>query len=707
MTAPSSPLRERGTFVGDEEQRATELPNIGLEDHFVEIVRSLSIFFVDEITLPSTFEQFRTTAAGNKLRHLVDHLVITCKNQIIISALLTLKWHFSTLNIDDPRINETRAVACEIVAWRFLTQISERDAVDFCLFEIPEPSDDGSTSEESSFTEQSALLPRFRSQDANILERPSSRRSELEAAMNSISRGSSSSRKPLHHHRHSTRTDPTSAFAGLTALEIAVVADCKKFLSQAIIQKIITGIWKGDIMFWGNLDESSEKKPQFYNKLESDLFSRLRVPKYVKIFEFLFFITFLFLYYSLLMERNVYRVTVTETLLYVWFATFAYDEFSEFMGAGTMVYSVDIWNGFDSIIILIGAAFAVTRFVGLIKHDDDIIDTAFDILALEALFMVPRLCSLLSLLPFFATLIPALKAMVRDFVKFMVIVAIIYLGFLTTFTLLARDIFTFKEISWTLMRVFFGSSELGFSIMQQINPKLGPPLMVIFVIMTNTLLITSLVCALRESFSRVYSNAREEYLYVYSVYVLEASTSNSLTQFYPPFNLLPLVFIKPFQLIFPSLRLRKSKILILKISHLPIVGFIWVYEHLPGREKQSGEELFSSDLPETTRILVNSRKVDWPRKKSEPAYFPGAISKRTSSSFKIPSISPSDRLVDPGFSRESTLVIDPAKGKCAKDISMVKEREKELERKVAELSVQIAELTALIMKSQASGKGDA
>lgn len=140
--------------------------------------------------------------------------------------------------------------------------------------------------------------------------------------------------------------------------------------------------------------------------------------------------------------------------------------------------------------------------------------------------------------------------MVRDFVKFMVIVAIIYLGkhyhipfmasltvsgFLTTFTLLARDVFTFKEISWTLMRVFFGSAELGFSIMQQINPQLGPPLMVIFVIMTNTLLITTLVCALRESFSRVYSNAREEYLYVYSVYVLEASTSNSLTQFYPPF----------------------------------------------------------------------------------------------------------------------------------------------------------------------------
>jgi hypothetical protein len=40
---------------------------------------------------------------------------------------------------------------------------------------------------------------------------------------------------------------------------------------------------------------------------------------------------------------------------------------------------------------------------------------------------------------------------------------------------------------------------------------------------------------------------------------------------------------------------------------------------------------------------------------------------------------------------------------CAVEIAMVKERETELEEKVAALSVQIAELTALIMKSQNTG----
>lgn len=60
----------------------------------------------------------------------------------------------------------------------------------------------------------------------------------------------------------------------------------------------------------------------------------------------------------------------------------------------------------------------------------------------------------------------------------------------------------------------------------------GPPLMFIFVTLSSILLMGSLTGMLSNSFSRVITHAREEYLYVYSVYVLEASTSNRLTHFY-------------------------------------------------------------------------------------------------------------------------------------------------------------------------------
>ncbi|TKA59948.1 hypothetical protein B0A49_11357 [Cryomyces minteri] len=65
--------------------------------------------------------------------------------------------------------------------------------------------------------------------------------------------------------------------------------------------------------------------------------------------------------------------------------------------------------------------------IGLAQHNDHIIDTSFDILALEALFLIPRLCSLLSLIPYFGTLIPCLKEMTKDFIKFLSLVVILYL----------------------------------------------------------------------------------------------------------------------------------------------------------------------------------------------------------------------------------------------------------------------------------------
>lgn len=112
-----------------------------------------------------------------------------------------------------------------------------------------------------------------------------------------------------------SREDPTSSFTGLNGLEIAAVADCKKFLSQRVVQKIIHGIWTGDLCFWESLNAGTMKKPQLYNKKRSDPFTRLRVPRYIKAFEVLFFVLFLFLYYALLVERNPYVLMNPELFL--------------------------------------------------------------------------------------------------------------------------------------------------------------------------------------------------------------------------------------------------------------------------------------------------------------------------------------------------------------------------------------------------------
>jgi hypothetical protein len=54
------------------------------------------------------------------------------------------------------------------------------------------------------------------------------------------------------------------------------------------------------------------------------------------------------------------HITPVETMLYIWFAAFAYEEFGQFIDAGSIFYAVDIWSGCDLIIILIGMTFIIT-----------------------------------------------------------------------------------------------------------------------------------------------------------------------------------------------------------------------------------------------------------------------------------------------------------------------------------------------------------
>ena len=210
--------------------------------------------------------------------------------------------HFSTLEIDDRGLNETRACACEIVAWRFLNQISERDVVNFCLYDLPQQESSQAAEPETreDITERSNLLPQFRNPDHGITARPgtSSQRKDL---LRSVSHMGS---LIIHEINGAPNHEEDPSFIGLNGLEIAAVADCKKFLSQRIVQKVISGIWNGDITFWETLSSSTKKKAQFYSETNSDIFTRLRVPRYIKLFEVLFFATFLLLYYAVLVERN-------------------------------------------------------------------------------------------------------------------------------------------------------------------------------------------------------------------------------------------------------------------------------------------------------------------------------------------------------------------------------------------------------------------
>ncbi|KAI4704018.1 hypothetical protein J4E81_001082 [Alternaria sp. BMP 2799] len=557
MSIPSTPR-----WPADE----TGVPEIAGDECFGDLVDKLCQFFEHKIKLPHTFEDLRRSQEGRAVQPLIAYLSTQVDHPALVSALLALKGHFSALEetSDEPGVNEARGYACEFVAWQFLTNLKEADIIESLLVELP-PATTPTTSnppngyhsgenerDTTHADERSPLLPVSNTDYFGHGDSPRSRFGSL-----------------------------MSQCENLSALELATVSGAKKFLSQRPVQKIINGLWKGDIVFWETLSLHSEKKPKKYNRKQADPFSRLRVPLYLKIFETLFFAAFLGLYYAVLVQRNNARVTIPEILLYVWIASFAYDEFSDWLDAGqSSFYASDFWWTWDISIVVVGFVFCIMRIVGLTTANATTIDLAYDVLGLEALFLVPRIFSLLSLNRYFGTLIPCLKEMTKDFIKFLSLVVILYLGFLTTFVLLARDSrFNAKQMSWILIKVFFGSSYLGFDVAEEISPFFGPPVMLVFVTLTNILLITSLISLLSNSLSKVLDHARDEYLFIYSVYVLEASSSNRLTYFLPPLNLIPLV-IRPLRLVIPSERLRSVRIVLLKATHLPLVFAIWAYEQL-------------------------------------------------------------------------------------------------------------------------------
>lgn len=60
--------------------------------------------------------------------------------------------------------------------------------------------------------------------------------------------------------------------------------------------------------------------------------------------------------------------------------------------------------------------------------------------------------------------------------KFLVIIAILYCGFFVTFWSLGRDAYTISQMGWLLVRIFFGSSYIGFDSMHKFG-LFGPTLM--------------------------------------------------------------------------------------------------------------------------------------------------------------------------------------------------------------------------------------
>lgn len=120
---------------------------------------------------------------------------------------------------------QTRGWACEIIAWRYLSYLSESDLLDFLLYEVKsrKPS---SRSRASTWFRSSSQAPNGgNSETSRLLASETS--PELPSDVEE---------------EDDDDNDPTARFIGLNALEIAAIAQAKKFLAQRSVQRIVGAI---------------------------------------------------------------------------------------------------------------------------------------------------------------------------------------------------------------------------------------------------------------------------------------------------------------------------------------------------------------------------------------------------------------------------------------------------------------------------------
>lgn len=371
-TMPANPQTPKSTRLM--QWMEDDVPVIDSKESFTDVVVKLSTYIAKAIDSAYTYEQLRTTTAGHSLKPLISNLSDNCHHPAVVAALLAARYLFTNADSDsDGALNESRALACELVAWQFLTFLSEKELIDYLLYELPEyESTDDDDNDESAVEQgsngQAPKTPRQHGNGSSHDERSPLIRSRTaeygnfrppkRASIDHLSGHTPSSM--FQDDANGSRINLDQSMAGMNALEIAAIGDAKKFLSQNPVQKIVEDIWNGDVVFWESLSVHAVKKPRVYNKRLADPFSRLRVPKYQKFFQTAFFISLLALYYAVLVERNPNHITATETMLYIWIAAFAYDEFGEIQDAGLMFYQTDFWSLWDIGIIGVSAAFVLT-----------------------------------------------------------------------------------------------------------------------------------------------------------------------------------------------------------------------------------------------------------------------------------------------------------------------------------------------------------
>ncbi|WOO84396.1 Calcium channel YVC1 [Vanrija pseudolonga] len=401
-----------------------------------------------------------------------------------------------------------------------------------------------------------------------------------------------------------------------SALDLAIVSGSKKFLSQPLVQHLITLIYDGDLIYSPvsshaliadslsnpapkrrrrgitsteeHEEEEEESQPvevYAYNPYKAGWldYQRLRVPRWRRWIEFLsltILITLFLLTLSTRRVRHPIHFTNVEILFIAYTFGFILDEFAASKEHGLAVYLASVWNTFDLTFIGIFLTYLFLRLRSLATHDPATADLGYDILSLGACILFPRLAFILIQ---DNVVLLALRGMIATFFGFMALIAIAFSGiFFCLWTMGKEKQIRTGRIFGLMFSTWFGgsSSVFGFERVppEEIHPTLGPGVLFAYALLCGLFLVPMLTSLLSNKFSAVRSNANEEYLFQRVVTTVEGVKSDAIFSYLPPFNIAALVILLPLGEFASPQTLHNVNVFLIRLTNFPLLFLISAYE---------------------------------------------------------------------------------------------------------------------------------
>lgn len=470
---------------------------------------------------------------NNTLKPICDKIVQEHLNGGTLYSLLANVDQFQKESIDDPAtssVSKTRALCCEIICIKLLREYSASELAEALTFDFY-PLSDG--------TPYCGRIP---------------------------------------------------SWLRISAIELAINAECKHLLSHPSVVELIEALWDGRLTFdtylnkshrynfnsreeLGALVQSRKGIVHEYDFRDAGIFrlSRLRVPKYRALFKTFSTVGFLGIYFLHLRNQDNAMI---QWLFLFYGVGFVLDETVYFFTVRPKMYLMSLWNICDMITVVLFSAYFV-----LLSQGAPLL--ARDILATMGITLVPRICAIFDANESFSKMLISVRQMSIDLGVSWLVVMIFSFGFWVSFAYsFSQDIYSPGTVAYEFVKIMFGYTGSGWE-QWGFYRVTGKTSLLAYLFLTQFVVRPILTAVLSSTYDRVKENSNHEYHYLRTVNTISKLKTEAAVLFFfvPPLNMLewvlyPTVWILPYH---KFLVLNRT---ILKITHFPLLLGVFIYETL-------------------------------------------------------------------------------------------------------------------------------